>query len=75
MGAVLLNKNENNGISLGNSTISELSNKSAIAESILRARIVLGWMTERLKVPVLKTGVLMCTVGSNPTPSCKKNIL
>src|SRR3569832_1777656 len=30
----------------------------------------LGWVSERLKVPVLKTGVLSCnTGGSNPSPS------
>ena len=29
-------------------------------------------MTERTNVPVLKTGVGLPTVGSNPTPSAKK---
>lgn len=28
-----------------------------------------GWVIEWFKVPVLKTGVLSSTVGSNPTPS------
>ena len=28
-----------------------------------------GGVTERTKVPVLKTGVAPATVGSNPTPS------
>ena len=33
---------------------------------------IYGEVTERLKVPVLKTGVARATVGSNPTLSATK---
>ena len=33
------------------------------------SKVVPGGMTERPNVPVLKTGVGLPTVGSNPTPS------
>jgi hypothetical protein len=36
------------------------------------SRVVSGGMTERPNVPVLKTGVGLPTVGSNPTPSAKR---
>ena len=30
-----------------------------------------GWVAERFKAPVLKTGEVQASVGSNPTPSAK----
>ena len=45
----------------------EGSNPSLSA--INHSQIFFGGVSERLKVPVLKTGVGKTTVGSNPTPS------
>jgi hypothetical protein len=32
----------------------------------------LGWVAERFKAPVLKTGDVQASVGSNPTPSASR---
>ena len=40
---------------------------SAHASAIAAVNNYISEMTERLKVPVLKTGVVKATVGSNPT--------
>ena len=36
--------------------------------------IISSEMTERFKVPVLKTGVVKATVGSNPTLAATSNV-
>jgi hypothetical protein len=33
-----------------------------------------GWVAERFKAPVLKTGDVKASVGSNPTPSAIRNL-
>ena len=33
-----------------------------------------GWVAERFKAPVLKTGDVQASVGSNPTPSATLDI-
>jgi hypothetical protein len=42
---------------------------SKISKRLKKSGLGGGWVIEWFKVPVLKTGVLLCTVGSNPTPS------